>query len=52
MVGPLQETSNGNKYTVAITDHFSKWTWTNNQFVVYITRQCRHHGGIIWPRGV
>ncbi len=26
MIGPLQETSNGNKYIVAATDHFSKWT--------------------------
>lgn len=26
MIGPLQETSNGNKYIVAVTDHFSKWT--------------------------
>ena len=26
MIGPHQETSNGNKYIVAATDHFSKWT--------------------------
>uniref|UniRef100_A0A8C6S5A0 Integrase catalytic domain-containing protein n=1 Tax=Neogobius melanostomus TaxID=47308 RepID=A0A8C6S5A0_9GOBI len=26
LIGPLQETSNGNKYIVAATDHFSKWT--------------------------
>ena len=26
MIGPLQETLNGNKYTVGVTDHFSKWT--------------------------
>ena len=25
-IGPLQESSQGNKYIVAITDHFSKWT--------------------------
>ena len=24
--GPLQESSQGNKYITAITDHFSKWT--------------------------
>ena len=26
IIGPLQESSQGNKYIVAITDHFSKWT--------------------------
>ena len=26
LIGPLQETSNGNKYIVASTCHFSKWT--------------------------
>lgn len=26
LIGPLQESSHGNKYVVAITDHFSKWT--------------------------
>ena len=26
IIGPLQERSQGNKYIVAITDHFSKWT--------------------------
>lgn len=26
MIGPLQETSNDNKYIVAATDYFSKWT--------------------------
>ena len=26
IVGPLQETNQGNKYIVAITDHFSKWS--------------------------
>ena len=26
IVGPLQETKDGNKYIVAITDHFSKWS--------------------------
>ena len=26
IIGPLQESSQGNKYTVAITDQFSKWT--------------------------
>lgn len=25
MIGPLHETLNGNKYIVAVTDHFSKW---------------------------
>lgn len=26
MIGPLQESAKGNKYIVAATDHFSKWT--------------------------
>ena len=26
MIDPLQETANSNKYIVAVTDHFSKWT--------------------------
>ena len=26
IIGPLQETTSGNKYIVAITDHFSKWS--------------------------
>ena len=26
MIGPLQETTNGNRYIIAATDHFSKWT--------------------------
>ncbi|KAL8610943.1 hypothetical protein ACOMHN_042560 [Nucella lapillus] len=26
IIGPLQETAKGNKYIVAITDHFSKWS--------------------------
>ena len=25
IIGPLQETTSGNKYIVAMTDHFSKW---------------------------
>ena len=26
LIGPLQESNSGNKYIVAITDHFSKWS--------------------------
>ena len=26
LIGPLQETIRGNKYIVAISDHFSKWS--------------------------
>ena len=26
IIGPLQETTTDNKYIVAITDHFSKWS--------------------------
>jgi hypothetical protein len=28
MIGPFHETSSGNKYIVAATDRFSKWTET------------------------
>ena len=51
IIGPLQESSQGNKYIVAITDHFSKWTEaaalpqkTAARFSVYDGLQARLYG--------
>ncbi|KAL8616055.1 hypothetical protein ACOMHN_064605 [Nucella lapillus] len=45
IIGPLQETAKGNKYIVAITDHFSKCHSGNRDYCVHQKQQTNPQNG-------